>query len=302
VEVFVNKLVPIVVSLLVCAPLALATEAAPKVDYAAQFAAKFPALASGEHRVADWALYSALVGNDVVQYAIHIDAGAAAHLEQLGGKQYQVEQWQAGLRSDPRLRAAFDEQRRQLTTMSLFVDSDGAANAGCPRPMVYVDKEFRLVLGESNQPGDALVMATVAPSCRQAPQSGFQLTAGRSVRFLCWSARYARTCGWRLSDMPDGLKRVIENDYPDAIKLRWRWRGTGKVVRVRYTDANGNRVSESASLPVTIPEALALDFVGASGKVLWTASDEGQRARPHVQRSLPAAPAPAAGGVSEAKR
>jgi hypothetical protein len=279
-----NKLTIIALSTLLCAPIAVAKEAPTPIDYGARFAAKFPALA-GEHQVLDWGLYSALIGGDIVQYAVQIDATAAARLEELRGKEFQIEQWQAGLRRDARLRAAFDEQRRRLSAMVLFVEGDGVVKETCSRPLVYLDKEFRLILGETNRGGDPLELATVAPSCRQAMEPGFQITAGRSSRFRCWrSAEYARTCAWRLPDMPEALKHVIESDYPGSIKLRWRWRGVGDVVHVRNTDANGNRVGERDSIAVTIPAELGLEFVDGSGKLLWTANAV-QPDRPRVRHA-----------------
>ncbi len=65
---------------------------------------------------------------------------------------------------------------------------------------------------------------------------------------------------------------MIESDYPTAIKLRWRWRGLGGGMNVRYTDSNGNRVSERNAVVVTTPVDLRLEFLDAKGQVLWTAA------------------------------
>jgi hypothetical protein len=65
---------------------------------------------------------------------------------------------------------------------------------------------------------------------------------------------------------------VVENDYPASLALRWRWRGLGDVVHTRYADANGNRVAIQHGVAVTVPDELSLEFVGADGHVLWTAS------------------------------
>ncbi len=244
---------------------------APPFDYEAAFTRNFPAVA-GEHLVLDWALYAALVDGDVVAYAARLDPAIAQKLERAQDKGYQRQQLEAGLKQDQRLRAAFAEQRRRVKAMVLYADGNSAAAESCPHALVYVGKEFRLVLGESVQSGNKLALATVLPSCARFLEPGFQLTGGRSPRFKCWPGQYDTTCGWRLPDMPDALKRVIENDYPKLIKLRWRWHGLGGVAHVRYDDPNANRVTAATSIELTIPIDLGLEFVDGKGQVLWTAA------------------------------
>src|SRR5205085_707966 len=101
-------------------------------------------------------------------------------------------------------------------------------------------------------------------------------TAGRSARFKCWSDADVTHCGWRLPDMPIDIKRVIENDYPGSIKLRWRWRGLGNVIHVRYLDSYGNRVAVRDRITLTVPVDLGLEFIGADGRILWTAAAAGR--------------------------
>jgi len=262
--------------------------AAQPVDYDARFAAEFPAVVSG-HGIANWDLYAALSTNDVVGYAVAIDPAAAARRDELRGRAYQTQQWRAGLVGDARLRAAFDEQRRRLAGTVVYLDANGKPPAGCAHALVYVDHEFRIVLGEGNERADTLAFATVAPSCRQTIAAGFQVTAGRSYRFRCWRGQYERTCGWGLPDMPETLKSRVESDYPKAVRLLWHWRGLGGIVRVRYLDGNG--VAEHESLVVNVPTGLGLDFVDSNGRVLWTANGARTRGasdgRPHDRR-LPA--------------
>src|SRR4029078_3514287 len=71
--------------------------------------------------------------------------------------------------------------------------------------------------------------------------------------------------------MPAALKSVIETDYPGAMTLRWRWRGLGDVVHTRYVDAMGNRVGAQASVALTVPAELSLEFVSPGGDLLWSA-------------------------------
>lgn len=250
---------------------ASAAEAPVPIDYAAQFAKNFPAVA-GEHRIVDWQLYAALVSGDLLSYAARVDPAVAKQREQARGKGYQMQELAAGVKQDKRLRAAFDEQRRRIGSMVLFANDDDGARDACQRPLVYVEKEFRLVLGGCSAGADPLATATVAPSCPPMLEPGFQITAGHSPRFKCWEGAYSKTCGWRLPDMPDGLKRVVENDYPTSIKLRWRWRGLGGVTRVRYINSNGNRVADHDSVALTIPLELGLEFVDGKGHILWTAA------------------------------
>jgi hypothetical protein len=245
------------------------------IDYAAEFAKNFPA-ASGEYKVVDWDLYSALVKGDIVSYAAKLDPIVAKHQEHARGKGYQMQELEAGITQDKRLRASFDEQRRRIASMVLYVDGNGATAERCQHRLVYMEKEFRLILGGIPGNADPLTSATVGPSCPPYlnPNPGLQITAGHSRRFKCWEGWDGvidRTCGWRLPDMPDVLKRVIEDAYPTTINLRWRWRGLGGTTRVRYLDSNGNRVSEHDSLVVTTPVDLGLEFVDDKGQILWTA-------------------------------
>jgi hypothetical protein len=71
--------------------------------------------------------------------------------------------------------------------------------------------------------------------------------------------------------MPAALKNVVETDYPGSMTLRWRWRGLGDVVHTRYLDAMGNRVSVQASVALTVPAELSLEFVSPGGDLLWSA-------------------------------
>jgi hypothetical protein len=250
-----------------------------KVDYEAGFLRGFPEV-SGEHHVVDWQLYSALVGNDVVTYAGKVDQAVGKRIADTRGKPYLTQQLEVDLRRDPRLRAAFEGQRRRLGTMTLYAeaDLDESSNERCPRSLVYLGDEFRLVLGERTQREDPLALATVAPSCaRQQP--GFQLTAAHSPRFRCWSGSSEMTCGWRLPDMPIALKRVVETDYPTSIRLRWRWRGLGAVDHVRLRDDNGNFVAERDRILVTTPVDLGLEFVDGQGRILWTAASGARLSR-----------------------
>jgi hypothetical protein len=101
--------------------------------------------------------------------------------------------------------------------------------------------------------------------------AGLQITAGRSPRYRCWSGANETLCGWRLPDMPDSLKQVVESEYPESIKLRWRWRGLDGNVRVRYLDWNGNRIDEGGGITVAVPKDLELQFLDGKGQLLWTA-------------------------------
>jgi len=150
----------------------------------------------------------------------------------------------------------------------------------CRRSVVYVGNEFRLVLGARARGTDPLATATVAPSCIETHDAGFQITAGRSPRFKCWTSVNETSCGWRLPDMPDSLKQVIEDRYPSSIKLRWRWRGLGAVNRVGFVDGNGNRVADAQASDVTTPLELGLEFVDSTGRILWTAPSTAPPRRP----------------------
>ena len=267
----------------IAVPLALAESGPPSArksaDLETAFAAGFPAVAD-EHHVADWKLYAALVDDDLIAYAARIDAGFGRRLEEARGKGYQMQQVEVAIKQDQRLRAAFDEQRQRIRTMVLYSDDDGESSGLCRRSLVYVGREFRLVLGARAPGVDPLASATVAPSCAETSDARFQITAGRSPRFKCWSGANETTCGWRLPDMPDSLKQVIEDQYPGSIKLRWRWRGLGGVSRVRFVDSNGNRVDEAQASDVTTPLELGLEFVDAKGRILWTASSTAPARRP----------------------
>jgi len=245
---------------------------APKrVDYELAFAEAFPA-AGGEHRITDWTLYTALVTGDLVSYGERVDPSVAKRADGAKGKPYQTQQVEMTIKGDARLVAAFNDQRRRIQTMVLYVDGDGFASEKCRHALTYVENEFRLVLGESGDGADPLSHATIAPSCPSALHPGFQITAGRSSRFKCWPAEFVTRCGWELPDMPAALKGVVENDYPASLALRWRWRGLGDVVHTRYVDANGNRVAIQDRVAVTVPGDLSLEFVDADGHVRWTAS------------------------------
>ncbi|MCU1277153.1 MAG: hypothetical protein JWM53_699 [bacterium] len=244
------------------------------VDFETAFALHFPKV-DDEHHVGDWKLYAALVDGDVVAYAARIDAAIGSRIDEARGKGYQLQQLAAGIKQDKRLRAAFDEQRRRIRTMVLYTDGD--ASGVCRRSVVYVGDEFRLVLGARARGADPLASATVAPTCSEAGDAHFQITAGLSPRFKCWSSVNETRCGWRLPDMPDSLKQVIEDQYPASIKLRWRWRGLGGVSRVRFVDSNGNRVDEADATDVTTPLELGLEFVDTKGRVLWTAPSTAPR-------------------------
>jgi hypothetical protein len=235
-------------------------------DYEAIFAKSFPASA-GEHQILDWKLYAALASTELIAYAAAVDPTVARQLEQSKGKGYQTQQVEEALKRDPRVRAAFDDQRRRIKAMALYVEGDGTE--ACKRSLVYVGQEFRLVLGEDSQRGDPLALATVAPSCPQLLREGFQITAGRSPRFKCWPNGYGRACGLRLPDMPAELKKVIEDQYPKSIKLRWRWRGLSGTAHVQ--DQEG-RWAKKKGVAVAVPTELGLAFVDGSGHVLWTAT------------------------------
>jgi len=256
----------------IAVPLALAESGPPSagrsIELETAFAKAFPAVAD-EHHVADWKLYAALVDGDLVAYAGRIDPATARRVEEARGKGYQTQQVEAAIKQDKPLVAAFAEQRRRIRSMVLY--SDGDASGSCRRSLAYVASEFRLVLGAPASGADPLSSATVAPSCAEAGDAHFQITAGRSPRFKCWSGVNETTCGWRLPDMPDSLKQVIEDQFPASIKLRWRWRGLGGVSRVRFVDGNGNRVGAAQATDVTTPLELGLEFVDQKGRILWTA-------------------------------
>jgi hypothetical protein len=248
----------------------LVASAPKRVDYELAFAEAFP-VSGSEHRIADWTLYTALVTGDLVTYGEKVDPSIAKRAVGAKGKPYQTQQVEMTIKGDARLVAAFNDQRRRIQAMVLYVDGDGFANEKCRHPLAYVEKEFRLVLGESNDGADPLSHATIAPSCPSALHPGFQITAGRSSRFKCWQSEYVTRCGWALPDMPAALKDVVESDYPASLALRWRWRGLGDAVHTRYADANGNRVAMQDRVAVTVPGELNLEFVDSDGHVLWTA-------------------------------
>ena len=239
-------------------------------DYELAFARAFPA-AEGEHRISDWALYTSLVAGDLVTYAKRIDPAIAKRADEAQGKPDQTLQVEVSVRGEPRLVAAFNDQRHRIQSMTVYVDGGGFADVKCQHELTYVAGEFRLVLGESGAGGDPLSHATIVPGCPFTLARGFQLTAGRSSRFKCWPTKFAIRCGLALPDMPAMLKAVIESQYPGSVALRWRWRGLGDVVRTRYVDANGNRVPAHDSVAVTVPSELSPEFVDAGGHVLWTA-------------------------------
>lgn len=273
----------VVLAMPIAASLAWAESGSPaarkSTDFDAAFAEGFPAV-EGEHRVADWQLYAALVDGDFVAYAARIDPAIGRRLQDARGKGYQMQQIEAAIKQNAGLRAAFEEQRRRIRTMVLYSDGDGDSSGMCRRSVVYVGNEFRLVLGARASGADSLASATVAPSCAEANDARLQITAGRSARFRCWSAVNETTCGWRLPDMPDSLKQVIEDQYPASIKLRWRWRGLGGVSRVRSVDSNGNRVAAALASDVTTPLELGLEFVDSRGRILWTAPATAPPRRP----------------------
>jgi hypothetical protein len=249
----------------------LVANAPRRVDYELAFVEAFP-VSGNEHRITNWTLYSALVTGDLVTYGEMVDPSIAKRADGAKGKPYQTQQVEMTIKGDARLVAAFNDQRRRIRAMVLYVDGDGFAGQKCQHPLTYVENEFRLVLGESGDGADPLSHATIAPSCPSSLQPGFQITAARSSRFKCWPSEYVTRCGWALPDMPAALKGVVENDYPASLALRWRWRGLGDVVHTRYVDANGNRVTIQHGVAVTVPDELSLEFVGADGHVLWTAS------------------------------
>jgi hypothetical protein len=242
------------------------------IDYAAQFDKSFPAVA-GEHKVVDWTLYAALVNGDLLGYAARVDPAIARRRDLANGKGAQLQELTAGVQRDKRLRSAFDEQRQRIATMVLY--ADGSPD-GCRRPIVLIGSELRLVLGRPGSQGDPLASTEVAPSCPPPFESGAQASVGYSPRFRCWAGINDKTCGWRLPDMPAELKRVIEEEYPGSIRLRWRWRGLGGVTQVR------DRFSLST------PGELGLEFVDGKGQVLWTA--EGARIVPPIARPRPLKP------------
>ena len=246
-----------------------ASAAAPATDYEAEFVRRFP-LVAGAHKVADWGLYAALVSGDIVAYAAEMDPQVATSIEKAAGKGYQTQQLQEQIRQDDRLRAAFARHRGRVAAMTLYADGAGADKGGCRHPLVYVSREFRLILGESLSGEDPLVRSTVAPSCSRVGEAGLQITAGSSSRFKCWTVDNVTTCGWRLPDMPIDLKQIIESEYPESIKARWRWRGVGGVKRVRYPGFYGTR-EEGDSVALTVPVGLALEFIDGAGRVRWTA-------------------------------
>jgi hypothetical protein len=219
------------------------------------------------------------VAGDLVSYGQKVDPAVAKRVDDAKGKPYQMQQVEMSLKGDARLVAAFNAQRHRIRSMILYADGGGFADSKCRHPLVYVDNEFRLVLGESNDGGDRLSHATIAPSCPSTLDRGFQITAGLSSRFKCWSTDSVTKCGWALPDMPAALKSVIETDYPASMTLRWRWRGLGDVVHTRYVDAMGNRVATHNSVALTVPAELSLDFVNPTGHLLWTARAAGVAGR-----------------------
>jgi len=164
--------------------------------------------------VLDWDLYTALVSGDVVGYATRIDPRLAKNFEQTVGKGYQNERLQQQIRQDKHLLAAFAEHRDRVAAMTM--STEGGGQDGCRQPLVYLAKEFRLVLGESRSGENPLVTSVVAPRCARLGDSAVQITAGRSDRFKCWTVDDATSCGWRLPDMPTDLKQVIMSGFKSA--------------------------------------------------------------------------------------
>ena len=226
------------------------------MDFDARFADAFPGVASP----VDWKLYAALIDNDLPAWAGAIDPAVGKRLEEARGKAYQSQRLQAGLARNPQLRSAFAEQRKRIGATLLYAAAGSGANDSCPRSLIYLANEFRLILGESAERGDPMALATIAPGCPQTREAGLQITAGRSPRFRCWSGALENRCGWRLP-IAEALKRVVNK--PGTIKLRWRWRGLDGSVRVRYLDSNGNRAAADA-IAVAVPVDLALEFVDSA--------------------------------------
>jgi hypothetical protein len=243
------------------------TAAAEELDYQTRFAAAFP----DTGRALDWELYAALVENDLPAWAAAIDPSVRQSFDDARGKNYQSQLLRAGLQRNPRLRGVFEEQRKRIAKTFVYAEVDGGSKEPCQRALIYMESEFRLVLGESAERDAPLAQATIAPGCPLTRPQGLQITAGRSPRYRCWSGASESRCGWRLPDMPESLKRVVESEYPGSIKLRWRWRGLGGNVRVRYLDMNGNRTAERDAVSVAVPVDLELQFVDAKGQLLWTA-------------------------------
>jgi hypothetical protein len=288
-------------SALLCSSSVLADR--PLVDYDASFSRSFPSSGGTpagsvgiEHPIKDWPLYAALATGDVVAYAARLDPAVAAEMEQSKGRLYQTQQLEDRIKADRRLATAFQGQRQRLKSMVVTTEASGIDTHACAHQLVYVSNEFRLVLGKSSEAGDPLSHATIAPSCPQRLEPGFQLTGGRSSRFTCWATDDSTVCGWRLPDMPVALKATIETTYPTRVTLRWRWRGLGAVVRTRYIDGSGNRVGANAGTGVTPPVDLGLDFVGENGQVLWSAPASLTRAAPTRDRT-PRDRAPATQGA-----
>jgi hypothetical protein len=242
--------------------------------YEAEFVRHFP-FVSGAHHVSDWPLYTALVAGDIVGYAARIDPALTPRFEQAEGKGYQMQRLSEDINQNQGLRTAFNDQRQRLASMALYSDGAGTGVEACRFPLVYLGKEFRLVLGQIPRGDQPIAHATVAPKCSAPLEAGFQLTAGHSSRFKCWPSEGETLCGWRLPDMPRALKEVIEGAYPKTIKVRWSWRGLGAVTRVRSLDYNGNRAPRSASVALTVPRDLGLEFIDADGRIRWRADAEG---------------------------
>lgn len=241
--------------------------------YENQFGRAFP-LSGDTHRIVDWDYYVALASGDVVEYALHVNADLAKRAENAKGRPYQTQLLDRQIRNDSAIASTFEEQRTRLQQMMVSASAAGVSANRCDQAIAFVDNEFRLVLGEGSGSRDPLSHSVIAPECHLTPSAAFQLTAGRSRRFVCWPDNLATKCGWRLNDMPTSLKAVVEGGYPATLALRWRWRGLGTPVHTRYRDDDGNRVTAARKVTLAVPRELSLEFVDASERVIWRAVAE----------------------------
>jgi len=256
-------------TLLAVAPAAPA--AAQKAAYDDQFNRAFP-VSGDAHRIESWETYVALASDDIIGYAQAVDPVIAKQAAEAKGKPYQTKLLERAIRDDATIAGAFSDQRRRLQSMAVTANARGFGTYPCQHALAYVDGEFRLILGEGGGHGASLSRSIIAPGCPSTLDDTFQLTAGASPRFMCWASTTATRCGWRLTDMPLGLKAVVESRYPESLALRWRWRGLGKPLQTPYVDDEGNRVAGRRNVTLSVPSGLSLDFVDEAGKVVWSAT------------------------------
>jgi hypothetical protein len=214
--------------------------------------------AGGAYRVDNWDLFQAVSANDVVAFARNRYPEVDEALENVDDGSYAAER----LRDQIRRNKVY---RRELsTTRSALRDADFMAPDDDTFGLEHLGrgKFFLFVAGGSSDPfSDVLIQG------RMKFHDRFTMATMKRYRKLLGPDGVI--WGLELLGLPESVRDRIEENFDEAWKLRWRWKGLGRLRSSWTLDSGSDRRPGRLPSSIYTLRSLALEIVDGDGATLW---------------------------------